>query len=63
MEYLEEKYALQQAIDKLSSKERKLVYAYYFYWQSLRDFAEEQGISRSWAGALHEEPCVNLENG
>lgn len=60
MEYLEEKYALQQAIDKLSSKERKLVYAYYFYWQSLRDFAEEQGISRSWAGALHRRALRKL---
>ncbi len=53
---------LQQAVKRLSRRERQLIQAYYFDDKTLQDTGRELGISKSWACRLHTRAIDQLRN-
>lgn len=51
--YAEKKQQLQTAIQRLPTRERKLVEGYYFGDRPFQEVAAELGVSKSWASRLH----------
>ncbi len=54
--------ALTTALCALSSKERYLILNHYFQGKSLKECADELGLSKSWASRMHSRALVKLKS-
>lgn len=61
LEEMEEKDCLRKAIRKLDARERNLIIEHYFKQKSLKEYAQENQISRNWACAIHKRSLNKLK--